>query len=289
MNFTGASLPTSAGFDETWRGRRGPGIQRTFLTLVLAASASPVFSQAPFPGANVNMVSGTSWPGGDPWLQRQNEPAVAVSTRNASHILAGSNDYRTVDLSITDTNNSRVIGDAWLGVFKSFDAGQSWTSSLLPGCRYGAAACGTGGVGGQFYEAGADPVIRSGANGMFYYSAIAFDRNNNRSAYFISRYIDDNNKEGKNNDTIRYLGQTVVDTGNSGQFVDREKYTWTPPSPVNTDHAAYTLPAGNDCAETPTEAGMKQFEAPGRGMSTAIHGLSTNWPELPVSITVCPK
>ena len=253
MNFTGASLPTSAGFDETWRGRRVPGIQRTLLTLVLAASASPVFSQAPFPGANVNMVSGTTWPGGDPWLQRQNEPAVAVSTRNASHILAGSNDYRTVDLAITDVNNSRVIGDAWLGVFKSFDAGQSWTSSLLPGCRYGAPACGTGGVGGQFYEAGADPVIRSGANGMFYYSAIAFDRNNNRSAYFVSRYIDDNNKEGKNNDTIRYLGQAVVDTGNSGQFVDKPWIAVDIPRPgastcfipASGGVSAQSFPAGN--------------------------------------------
>ncbi|MDA2936760.1 hypothetical protein MYX75_00645 [Acidobacteria bacterium AH-259-A15] len=34
------------------------------------------------PGPNVNMVSGTVLPTGDPYLQRQNEPSIAVSTRN---------------------------------------------------------------------------------------------------------------------------------------------------------------------------------------------------------------
>jgi hypothetical protein len=47
-------------------------------------------------GRNVNMVSGTTLPGGDPYLQRQNEPSIAASTRNPLHLLAGANDYRTV-------------------------------------------------------------------------------------------------------------------------------------------------------------------------------------------------
>src|SRR5512135_3273301 len=64
-------------------------------------------------GPNINMVSGTSWPGGDPFLQRQNEPSMAVSSRNPLHILAASNDYRTVDLRGLDVGQT---GDAWLGV-----------------------------------------------------------------------------------------------------------------------------------------------------------------------------
>ena len=44
------------------------------------------------------MVSGTQWPGGDPFLQRQNEPSIAVSSANSQHLLAGANDYRTVDI-----------------------------------------------------------------------------------------------------------------------------------------------------------------------------------------------
>jgi len=67
-------------------------------------------------GPSVNMVTGTSWPDGDPFLQRQNEPSMAVSSRNVLHLLAGANDYRTVDLPGIDVNEP--TGDAWLGVFK---------------------------------------------------------------------------------------------------------------------------------------------------------------------------
>src|SRR5437870_3597439 len=64
--------------------------------LLIAAGMVPLTAQVP--GTNVNMVSGTQWPGGDPFLQRQNEPTMAVSSRNPLHMLAGANDYRTVDL-----------------------------------------------------------------------------------------------------------------------------------------------------------------------------------------------
>src|SRR5260370_8994217 len=68
----------------------------------LACAAVGWAQQGPTPGQNVNMVSGTKWPGGDPFLQRQNEPSIAVSTRNAQHLLAGANDYRTVDFPFID-------------------------------------------------------------------------------------------------------------------------------------------------------------------------------------------
>ena len=72
------------------------------------------------------MVSGTQWPTGDPFLQRQNEPSMAVSSRNPLHIFAGANDYRTVDLP--GVPDGEPTGDAWLGLFKSFDGGQTWIS-----------------------------------------------------------------------------------------------------------------------------------------------------------------
>src|SRR4051794_9703654 len=100
------------------------------LTLVLLCAALPALGPAQIAGRNINVVAGTQWPIGDPFLQRQDEPSMAVSTRNPLHLLAGSNDYRTVDLPGLAGGET---GDAWLGVFKSFDGGQTWKSTLLPG------------------------------------------------------------------------------------------------------------------------------------------------------------
>ena len=93
-------------------------------------------------GQNVNMVSGTSLPGGDPFLQRQNEPSLAVSSRNPLHLLAGANDYRTVDLpGLPDGDET---GDAWLGVFKSLNGGLTWTSTLVSRLPAGPVPAGSG-------------------------------------------------------------------------------------------------------------------------------------------------
>ena len=45
------------------------------------------------------------------------------------------------------------------------------------------------------YGAAADPTVRAGANGLFYYSGIAFNRGTNIGAVFVSRFFDQNNKE----------------------------------------------------------------------------------------------
>ena len=91
--------------------------------------------QAPVSSRNINMVSGTTFPDGDPYLQRQNEPNAAVSTRNPLHLLAGANDYRTVDLPgpFDPMRGFKMAADAWVGLFKSVDGGQNWKSTLLPG------------------------------------------------------------------------------------------------------------------------------------------------------------
>src|ERR1700737_4074537 len=107
---------------------------RDFSRLVVVAlviAFVPALTYGQIAGRNINMVSGTDWPKGDPYLQRQDEPAMAVSTRNAMHILAGANDYRTVDLP--GLPDGEETGDAWLGLFKSFDGGMTWQSNLVPG------------------------------------------------------------------------------------------------------------------------------------------------------------
>ena len=169
----------------------------------------------PIPGRNINMVSGTTLPGGDPFLQRQNEPSIAVSTRNPLHILGAANDYRTVDIPGL---GEEVIGDAWIGIFKSFDGGSTWKSSLLPGFRQdvspegqGSPLCGL--------EAGADPVIRAGTHGLFYMAGMAFNRDQDSGKVFVARYIDNNNLEA--GDSIAYLSTSIVDIGTADRFLDK--------------------------------------------------------------------
>jgi uncharacterized repeat protein (TIGR01451 family) len=169
----------------------------------------------PLPGRNVNMVSGKNHPDGDPFLQRQNEPSIAVSTRNPEHLLGAANDYRTVDIPGL---GEEVNGDAWIGVFKSFDGGKTFKSTLLPGYRQDAT---TIGKQSPLYglEAGADPVVRAGTNGLFYLAGMAFNRDQDAGRIFLSRYIDNNNLEA--GDSIAYIGTTVVDIGNTNRFLDK--------------------------------------------------------------------
>jgi len=163
------------------------------------------------------MVSGRQWPGGDPFLQRQNEPSLAVSTRNPQHLLAGANDYRTVDLP--GILGSEESGDAWLGLFKSFDGGNTWTSTLLPGypqdtSREGLLSPLKG------YQAGSDPTVRASTNGLFYYSGIVFNRGEEgRNVLFVARFVDNNNKEA--GDSIQYIDTNVVNKRKKKHFVDK--------------------------------------------------------------------
>src|SRR5437660_4052843 len=137
---------------------------RVLALLVLCCctmSSTPVSAQVA--GQNVNMVSGTGWTNGDPFLERQNEPSIAVSTRNTSHLFGAANDYRTVDLPGLLGIDER--GDSWLGVFKSFDGGLTWKSTLLPGYPLDSSPEGAASpIHGR--QAAADPLVRAGTNGL---------------------------------------------------------------------------------------------------------------------------
>jgi hypothetical protein len=192
------------------------------LVTVLYGLVGICFGQLPAPvaGPSVNMVSGTQLPGGDPFLQRQNEPSMAVSSRNALHLMGGANDYRTVDLP--GVPGGEPTGEAWLGLFKSFDGGKNWVSTLLPGYPQDQSALGIAAPMHGF-QAAADPIVRAGTNGLFYYSGIAFNRTatgaKGSGIVFVSSFIDDNNREGS--DTIRYLGTSTVKASSAANFEDK--------------------------------------------------------------------
>src|SRR6185312_5257152 len=158
------------------------------------------------------------------------EPSGAVSTRNPLHLLSGANDYRTVDfpglpedLNPTGAadDDMAAVGDAWLGVFKSFDGGSTWRSSLIPGYPQDASPLGMASPLKGF-QAGADATVRAGTNGLFYYSGIYFNRGDGGlGAVAVSRFIDNNNAFAKADDPIAFLGTTVVERGTKKRFIDK--------------------------------------------------------------------
>ncbi|MGB2764155.1 MAG: LamG-like jellyroll fold domain-containing protein, partial [Candidatus Aminicenantaceae bacterium] len=219
--------------------KRKLGFILLFSFIFLSTTGIPISSQyqiqcvddnyALLTGRNVNMVSGTQLPDGDPWLQRQNEPSIAVSTRNPLHLLAGANDYRTIDIpgEITDElpgqeddQIAQAPREPWLGVFKSFDGGQTWISLLLPGFPQDFTQDGLNSpLKIQGWHAAADPVVRAGANGLFYFSGIAFNRTTKEGVVFVSRFIDNNNNEKL--DCIKYLDTKIIAQGLGGRFLDK--------------------------------------------------------------------
>ena len=198
--------------------------------------ALPFAARGQIAGESVNMVSGTQWPGGDPFLQRQNEPSIAVSSANPQHLLAGANDYRSVDIPnpFQGTEQRKMAGDAWQGVFKSYDGGQTWKSYLMPGYPQDTSAEGLGSAA-QFWEpdgknvkarynAAADSVVRAGTDGMFYFAGIVFKRGTSDGRVVLNRFIDLNNKEGGDpvggTDPIRWIDAKVIDQGGT-YFADK--------------------------------------------------------------------
>ncbi|HKW02873.1 MAG TPA: HYR domain-containing protein [Vicinamibacterales bacterium] len=213
-------------------------------------------------GQNVNMVGGPaalhSGPPlsieGDPYLQRQNEPSMACSSRSAITCLAGANDYRLV--SVPGTQADQVTGDAWLGVFWSHDDGQTWRSTALPGFPQDTSPAGLASPIKGF-PATADPTVRAGTNGLFYYTGIAFNPaastggTGKSGVMFASLFIDDNNSQDVTAPP-RYIRTVITDNGTSGQFLDKPWVAADIPRgggsctiPASNGVPAQVVPAGN--------------------------------------------
>jgi hypothetical protein len=155
---------------------------------------------------------------GDLFLQRQNEPAVAISTRNPDHIFTAFNDYSTVDFA--GDPNLEPPAEAWIGVSFSYNRGKSWSHTLVPGFAQDQSPAG---LASPLHglPAGSDPVIASAPNGRIYLGGLFFDRNG-ISNIAVTRYVDVNKFESGHN--FRYEGTTIAGNGAvspKGAFTDK--------------------------------------------------------------------
>lgn len=220
-------------------------------------------------GSNVSVVTGPDSPfAGDPFLQRQNEAVLAISTRNPDHLMVAMNDYSTVDIAFDPApeggNNGLIARDggpvnsnarrevrtnaspeAWIGLAFSQNRGASWYKSLLPGFPQDTSAVGKG---SPLYglTAGSDPVLVAGPHGRFYLGGLVFDRDG-FSRIFAARYTDRNAEEG--GETIHYDFARIVHQGSQsakGRFTDKPSI------------GIYAGDAGTFSASTSAKKGRKE-------------------------------
>ena len=188
----------------------------------LAAQAPPAPpSPVPVPYRNVSMTSGpmdVTFPPlqivGNPWRAQSNEGSSAPSTRNSLVIFGGGNDYRLVDLPGVDS--SKMITDAWGGVYQSKDGGTTWQSTIHPGHPLDSKPSFL-----KNYQAIADVSVKQAAAGVFYYTAIALNRDpNGQGSVFTSTWIHLNDEEGDPMPT-KWVWEKEIDKGNAGRFIDK--------------------------------------------------------------------
>ncbi len=139
--------------------------------------------------------------------RQQNEPSTAVNPRRASLIVAGSNDYCTVE----------GAGGTWTGFYRSTDAGSTWVDSLLPGYPTDASPEGKAsplqqqGIG----NAG-DPVQEWDSSGRLFYMGNAFSRSKPQlGSVWVATY---------DQDAAHYVRTVIVGQGTpaaNGRFNDK--------------------------------------------------------------------
>ena len=139
--------------------------------------------------------------------RQQNEPSAAVDPRNPDIVVAGSNDYCTVE----------GAAGTWTGFYRSTDGGATWGDSLVPGYPTDASPEGQAsplqrrGIG----NAG-DPVQAWDTQGRLFYMGNAFNRAKPQNgSVWVATY---------DRDAARYLRTVIVGSGTpavNGRFNDK--------------------------------------------------------------------
>lgn len=173
-----------------------------------ATSDGPVTVDAPYVKANGRAITaddaisacGTN-------LRQQNEPSVAVDPRDPAILVAGSNDYCSVEKA----------GGTWAGYYRSTDSGQSWTNSLLPGYPTDNSP---EGLASPLHAKGitnaGDPVQAWDNDGRMFYMGNAFNRTQPQNAsVWVATY---------DGDGSRYVRTVLLAAGTpapTGKFNDK--------------------------------------------------------------------
>ncbi len=182
--------------------------------LVPAAGSTPAGSEAAISTDAAYVKANGRTPGAGDAItacgtnrRQQNEPSVAVDARNPSIVVAGSNDYCTVELA----------GGTWAGFYRSTNGGSGWTGSLLPGYPTDTSPEGQASPLQQrgISNAG-DPVQAWDTEGRLFYMGNAFNRvQPQNGSVWVATY---------DQDASRYLRTVIVGSGTpalNGRFNDK--------------------------------------------------------------------
>jgi hypothetical protein len=139
--------------------------------------------------------------------RQQNEPSAAVDPRNPAIVVAGSNDYCTVELT----------GGTWTGFYRSTTSGATWVDSLLPGYPTDTSP---EGLASPLQERGitnaGDPVQAWDTEGRLFYMGNAFNRTAPQNgSVWIATY---------DQDAAHYVRTRIVGSGTpaiNGRFNDK--------------------------------------------------------------------
>lgn len=139
--------------------------------------------------------------------RQQNEPSVAIDPRQTSIVVAGSNDYCTVELA----------GGTWAGFYRSTTSGSTWTDSLLPGYPTDTSP---DGLASPLQQRGitnaGDPVQAWDLHGRLFYMGNAFNRvKPQNGSVWVATY---------DQDAAHYVRTVIVGSGTpalAGRFNDK--------------------------------------------------------------------
>ncbi|MEM7000078.1 MAG: hypothetical protein AAF529_04785 [Pseudomonadota bacterium] len=159
----------------------------------------------------------------DTELRQQNEVACAMRPDNSEHLFCAYNDYRGA--------RDPDVGDGWIGVSQSRNAGQNFVSRLAPGWRNYGDQDGDGiseSVGREF---AADPSVAA-APGVMLTTFISTDRaDKGPGGVYLQRWFETNTEDENGFTWVPEADTKLIAPGASGFFIDKPDTIFAPDNP----------------------------------------------------------